>query len=82
MSAIELFPLLAYSLFMLLVRKKGHIPSTLGRLTHLTELDLSFNGLSGTIPSEVRAFSTLGEGTLFGFEFYKVWNKFSCTGTC
>lgn len=33
---------------------EGHIPSTLGRLVNLTQLDLSFNKLSGGIPSEVR----------------------------
>lgn len=38
------------SLFILF---EGHIPSTLGRLVNLTQLDLSFNNLSGGIPSEV-----------------------------
>eukprot|EP00903_Cladosiphon_okamuranus_P019522 g17953.t1 len=31
----------------------GHIPSTLGRLVNLTQLDLAYNNLSGTIPSEL-----------------------------
>lgn len=33
--------------------KQGHIPSTIGRLVNLTQLDLAFNCLSGKIPSEV-----------------------------
>ncbi|CAN0590706.1 unnamed protein product, partial [Ectocarpus sp. 12 AP-2014] len=42
----------------------GHIPSTLGRLVHLTQLDLSFNQLSGNIPSEVRTtVATASRGT-------------------
>ena len=43
-----------------LLVKQGHIPSTLGRLVNLTQLDLAYNNLSGTIPSEVRAKSAAG----------------------
>nr|CAD1824234.1 unnamed protein product [Ananas comosus var. bracteatus] len=40
----------------------GNIPKTLGNLRNLQQLDLSYNKLSGMIPEEVMAISSLSEG--------------------
>lgn len=56
-TAVEFFsPLFCVVCFPVtrLLVDQGHIPSTLGRLVNLTQLDLAYNHLSGSIPSEVR----------------------------
>lgn len=56
LSAVE-----SFSPFFPFVGFQGHIPSNLGRLVNLAQLDLAFNRLSGTIPSEVRASPCRGD---------------------
>ena len=68
-SSLCLFPVTR------LLNYKGHIPSTLGRLVNLRQLDLAYNHLSGTIPSEVRGWPSRGLGAFFFRFFARLFSK-------
>jgi len=54
----------------------GSIPSELGVMEHLVELDLSYNGLSGTFPTDTKLFNLV---KLNLAEQY--YNDHSCTSS-